>query len=141
MFALLTNLIPLVLGFIGKMMSMRSQDKADEQKLILQALSAKNNVLESARKYDTPASAGNRRAILWFLISVIFVFVVGYAVFDVPIYVEQITPSSSYLFGLFETKESVDWIKIEGIPAFDKVFGWMTMIIEFWFGAQVAKRN
>ena len=46
----------------------------------------------------------------------------------------------SYLFGLLGGGEHTEWIKIQGIPAFAELFQWMTVIIEMYFGATLARR-
>jgi hypothetical protein len=33
----------------------------------------------------------------------------------------------------------VEYITVEGMLKFDEIFQWATMIIEFYFGAQLAK--
>jgi len=32
-------------------------------------------------------------------------------------------------------------VKIEGIPAFDEMFTWMTIVVEMYFGASLARRG
>lgn len=140
MITLLTHIAPIILGFLGKFMTLKAQDSADQQKLMLTAMGAKTTAIESARKYETPAAATNRRAILWFLMAMIGTSVLGFALFNVPVYVEHIQPSMSFLLGLITLPQQTEWIKIEGIPAFRDFFTWMAVIIEMYFGAQLAKR-
>jgi hypothetical protein len=42
-------------------------------------------------------------------------------------------------FGLQLTPDKVEYVVVEGMLKFDEIFKWATMIIEFYFGAQLAK--
>ena len=141
MTALLTHGIPLILGFFAKFMALKSQDAKEIQERTLIALNAQAAEYKAVREFQTPSANAARRTILLFLVAMVSTFVLGYAVFGVPVYVEQITEAQSYLLGLITTPATTEWIKIEGIPAFKSIFSWMAMIIEFWFGAQLAKRG
>ena len=37
------------------------------------------------------------------------------------------------------TPDVVEYVTVEGMLKFDEIFKWATMIIEFYFGAQLAK--
>jgi hypothetical protein len=43
------------------------------------------------------------------------------------------------LFGLELTPDKIEYITVEGMLKLDEVFRWTTIIIEFYFGAQLAK--
>lgn len=141
MLAILQHLIPMALGWLAKFLALRAEDKKNQQEMMLGALSAKVGVYKKVREHQTPAANFARRAILFFLMGCIGAFILGYAVFEVPILVETSTELPSYFFGLFGGGTETTWTEIRGIPAFDEVFVWMTVLIEFWFGAQLAKRG
>jgi len=140
MITLLSHILPIALGFIAKLTALKAEDNKQRQELMIKALAAQNQSFDSARKYDTPASNASRRLLLWFLMFAISLSMLGYAVFDVPIYIEQVIKEPSYLFGLLGGGEHTEWIKIQGIPAFAELFQWMTVIIEMYFGATLARR-
>ena len=74
---ILTHLIPIALGFFAKLMAIKSKQSHDEQKLMLQALSAKSKQIDNARDQSNKESsmaAWNRR----FLIIVILALVAVY---------------------------------------------------------------
>ncbi len=49
MISLLTHLIPIGLGFFAKLTAIKSKQAHDEQKLMLQAMGAKNTAIDNAR--------------------------------------------------------------------------------------------
>ena len=142
MFTLITNLIPIILGAITKLVAIRSQNASDQQKMMIEAMANRANITQEIRSSDTPASAANRRALLWFLMAMVATVVVGGAIFSSPIYVEQVQKGLS-LFGIIDiVPDSLEWIKLEAgsIVAFDEVFVWMSILIEFMLGASIVRR-
>lgn len=140
MFSGLVHLIPILVGFFAKLVALKSQDARVREELLIKGLSARTAVVEKAREHQTPASNAARRVILFFLVFAISLSMLGYVLFDVPIFVEETVKSREYLFGLIGGTERTVWTKIEGIPSFEEIFTWMTILIEFWFGSQIAKR-
>jgi len=49
MIALLTNIAPIALGFVGKLFALKSQAAAENQKLMIQNLQARNDSINQAR--------------------------------------------------------------------------------------------
>jgi len=141
MIALLTNIVPIVLGFLAKTMALRAEDDARRQELAIAALAAKTNSVELARKYDSPVANASRRMILWFLMFLISITVVGYAIFRVPIMVETIKKGSSLLFGLWQNPDTTEWVAVNGIVSHKEFLEWMSLIIEMYFGSTLARRN
>lgn len=141
MLAILQHSIPITLGFVGKLLALKAEDNKQRQEMMIKALAAQNQSIDVARKYDTPAANASRRLLLWFLMLAIMFSMVGYVVTGSPIYVEQVVKDPSFLFGLIGGGEHVEWVKIEGIPSFEELFIWMQVLVEFWFGATLARRG
>jgi hypothetical protein len=59
-------------------------------------------------------------------------------VFDVPTVIPTIVEGFSFL-GIQLTPDIVEYETVEGLLKLDEIFHWTTMIIEFYFGAQLAK--
>ena len=57
MTSLFTHLIPIALGFLAKLMAIKSRQAHDEQKLMLQALSAKSVEIDKARDQSNKESS------------------------------------------------------------------------------------
>ena len=142
MINLLTHLIPIALGFFAKLAAIKSRQAHDEQKLMLQALSAKSVEIDKARDQSNKESsmaAWNRR----FLIVVILALVAIYPLAGI-LGIETIIPVTTEGFnflGLFEIGGGTTLETVSGLYKFDEIFQWATIIIEFYFGGQLAKSN
>ena len=141
MLAILQHIIPIALGFVAKLLALKAEDNKQRQEMMIKALAAQNQSIDVARKYDTPAANASRRLLLWFVLGAIMITIVGYVIFDAPIYVEEVVQEPSYFFGLLGGGERIEWRKIEGIPAFDEIFQAFSVIIELYFGATLARRS
>ncbi len=137
----LPHIASIAFGFLAKLIALKSEDAKNREQLMLNALAAQQGAYTEARSYDTPSARANRRMLIWFIMVAVMASVLGYAVLDVPIYVEQVVKEPSYLFGLLGGGERIEWVKIEGIPTFQEIFQWGTMIFEMLFGAQLARRS
>ena len=139
MIAVLTNILPIIVGFFAKLIAIRSKAQSDIMKMAILGNKAEEASRDAARSYDTPAAAFNRRTLIWFLMAMIGLVVAGGAFLDVPVFVEQEIAGASYLFGLFQEAAKTEWIEISGIVAHEDLWKWMTMIMELYFGASLAK--
>ena len=140
MIAILQHIIPIALGFIAKLMALKAEDNKQRQEMMIKALSAQNQSLDMARKYDTPVANANRRALMWFFMFMIGTAMLGYVIFGTPIYIEEVRELPRFLW-FFGGGTETTWKKIEGIPAFDEMFTWMTIVVEMYFGASLARRG
>tara|TARA_R110001599_G_scaffold8098_3_gene38831 strand:+ start:738 stop:1166 length:429 start_codon:yes stop_codon:yes gene_type:complete len=142
MISLLTHLIPIGLGFFAKLTAIKSKQAHDEQKLMLQALAAKTIQIDKARENankESSMAAWNRR----FLIVVILALVAIYPLAGI-LGIETIIPVTTEGFsflGLFEIGGGTTLETVTGLYKFDEIFQWATIIIEFYFGGQLAKSS
>ena len=141
MIALLTNIAPIILGFVAKLFALKSQAAAENQKLMIQSLQARNDSINQARDRadkESPMAAMNRRIIILVILGLVIFTQVAPVVFDVPTVVPTIIEGFSFL-GLQFTPDVIEYATVDGLLKMDEIFGWATMIIEFYFGAQLAK--
>ena len=141
MIALLTNIAPIFLGFIAKLFALRSQAAAENQKLMIQSLQVRNDSINMARDRadkESPMAALNRRVIIFVILGLVIFTQVGPVYFDVPTVIPTVIKGASFL-GFQLTPDKVEYVVVEGMLKFDEIFKWATMIIEFYFGAQLAK--
>ena len=141
MLALLTNVAPILLGFIAKLFALRSQAASENQKLMIQSLQVRNDSINMARDRadkESPMAAWNRRFIIIVILGLIIFTQVAPVWFDVPTVVPTIVKGFSIL-GVKLTPDVVEYVTVEGMLKFDEIFQWATMIVEFYFGAQLAK--
>ena len=141
MITFLTNVAPIMLGFIGKLFALKSQAAAESQKLMIQSLQVRNESINMARDsadIDSPMAAMNRRIIILVILGLVIFTQVAPVVFNVPTVVPTIIEGFSFL-GLQFTPDVIEYATVDGLLKMDEIFGWATMIIEFYFGAQLAK--
>jgi len=141
MIALLTNVAPILLGFIAKLFALKSQAAAENQKLMIQSLQVRNDSINQARDRadkESPMAAMNRRVIIFVILGLVIFTQVGPVYFDVPTVIPTVIKGASIL-GFQLTPDVIEYVTVEGMLKFDEIFKWATMIIEFYFGAQLAK--
>ena len=141
MISLLTSVAPIILGFVAKLFALKSQAAAEHQKLMIQSLQVRNDSINMARDRadkESPMAALNRRVIIFVILGLVIFTQVAPVWFDVPTVVPTIVKGASFL-GFQLTPDVVEYVTVEGMLKFDEIFRWATMIIEFYFGAQLAK--
>ena len=141
MIGLITNIAPILIGFVMKLVAIKSQASTDLQKLQLEALSARTGQIDSARKAarnESPWGALNRRVIIFVILALVIFTQVAPVFWHVPTVIPTVIEGASFL-GLQLTPDVVEYVTVEGMLKFDEIFRWATMIIEFYFGAQLAK--
>jgi hypothetical protein len=141
MMALLTNIAPIILGFVAKLFALKSQAAAENQKLMIQSLQVRNESINMARDRadkESPMAAMNRRVIIFVILGLVIFTQVGPVYFDVPTVIPTVIKGASIL-GFQLTPDVIEYATVDGLLKMDEIFGWATMIIEFYFGAQLAK--
>jgi len=138
---LFTSIAPIILGFIAKLIALKSQAASENQKLMIQSLQVRNESINQARDRadnESPMAAWNRRVIIFVILGLVIFTQVGPVYYDVPTVIPTVIKGFSF-FGLQLTPDKVEYVVVEGMLKFDEIFRWATMIIEFYFGAQLAK--
>jgi len=141
MIAFLTNIAPIILGFVAKLFALKSQAASENQKLMIQSLQVRNDSINMARDRadkESPMAAMNRRVIIFVILGLVIFTQVAPIYFDVPTVIPTIVEGFSFL-GIQLTPDVVEYASVEGLLKMDEIFKWATMIIEFYFGAQLAK--
>jgi len=143
MIAFLTNVAPIALGFVAKLFALKSQAAQENQKLMIQSLQVRNDSINMARDRadkESPMAALNRRIIIFVILALIIFTQVAPVWFDVPTVIPTIVEGTKIL-GFQLTPDIIEYVTIQAgsVLKMDEIFGWATMIIEFYFGAQLAK--
>jgi len=141
MISLLTSVAPIFLGFFAKLVALKSQAAAENQKLMIESMQARNDSINQARAAadkESPMAAWNRRFIIMVILGLIIFTQVAPVLFNVPTVIPTVIEGFSVL-GLQFTPDVVEYVTVEGMMKFDEIFKWASMIIEFYFGAQLAK--
>jgi hypothetical protein len=143
MIGFLTNIAPIALGFVAKLFALKSQAAQENQKLMIQSLQVRNDSINMARDRadkESPMAALNRRVIIFVILALIIFTQVAPVWFDVPTVIPTIVEGTKIL-GFQLTPDIIEYVTIQAgsVLKMDEIFGWATMIIEFYFGAQLAK--
>jgi hypothetical protein len=143
MMTLFTNIAPIILGFVGKLFALKQQAAAENQKLMMQQFAVRDKSISDARAAadkESPMAAMNRRVIILVILGLIIFTQVAPVLWDVPTIIPTIIEGQSIL-GFQLTPDVMDYVMVEAgaVLKMDEIFGWATMIIEFYFGAQLAK--
>ena len=124
-----------------KLFALNQQAKQDEHKMQMEALTARASQIDKAREQankESPMAAMNRRIIILTILSLIIFTQVAPVFLDVPTVIPVIDKSEGFLgFGAGET---TTFVEVAGLVKYEEIFKWASMIIEFYFGAQLAKR-
>jgi hypothetical protein len=132
-----------MLGFVGKLFALKQQAAAENQKLMMQQFAAKDKSINDARDRadkESPMAAMNRRVIILVILALIIFTQIAPVIFDVPTVIPTVIEGTSF-FGIEFVPDVVEYVTIQAgsVLKMDEIFGWATMIIEFYFGAQLAK--
>ena len=143
MISFITSIAPILLGFLGKLIALKSQAASENQKLMIESMQARNDSINQARAAadkESPMAAMNRRIIIMVILALIIFTQIAPVFFNVPTVIPTVIEGAS-LLGLQLTPDTIDYVTVQAgaVLKFDEVFQWATMIIEFYFGAQLAK--
>lgn len=142
MLGLLQHLIPIALGFFAKLTAIKSAQAHETQKMMMAQFTAKTEQIDKAREQsmqESPFAAWNRRILILVILSLVAIYPLA-GVFGVDTVVKSTSEGFSFL-GLFSIGGGETFTTIKGLYKFDEIFQWATMIVEFYFGGQLAKPN
>jgi hypothetical protein len=110
---------------------------------MMEQFAAKDKSINQARAAadkESPMAAMNRRVIILVILALIIFTQVAPVIFDVPTVIPTIIEGTSFL-GITFVPDVIEYVTIQAgsVLKMDEIFGWATMIIEFYFGAQLAK--
>jgi hypothetical protein len=141
MIGLLTNILPIALGFFAKLLAIKSQASSDLQKLQLEALVARSQVIDKAReneRTESPMSALNRRVIIFVILGMVVFTQIAPVLWNVQTVIPTVREGFS-LLGIQITPDEIEYVTVKGMLKLDEVFSWATLIVEMYFGSQIAK--
>tara|TARA_R110000823_G_scaffold287843_1_gene406092 strand:+ start:248 stop:673 length:426 start_codon:yes stop_codon:yes gene_type:complete len=141
MISLLTSIAPIALGFFGKLFAMKQHANAEQQKLMIQAMSAQNQSINMARDYavkETKFSAMNRRivilVVLGCLVAIQFAPLAG---------IDTVMPTVKEGFSILGIKlipDTVTYEVVSGMVKNSEIFAFSELLISFFFGSQLCKK-
>ena len=141
MISLLTNIAPILAGFAMKLFALNQQAKAEQHSQMLDAFAARSQNMQDARDQsnkESPMAALNRRVIIFVILALVIFTQVAPVAFNVPTVIPTVTEGFS-LLGFEITPDKVEYVTVTGMLKLTEVFEWASLIIEFYFGSQLAK--
>jgi len=96
------------------------------------------NMARDRADKESPMAAMNRRIIILTILALVIFTQVAPVFWDIPTVIPTVIEGFDVL-GFQITPDVIEYVSVEGMLKFDEIFGWATMIIEFYFGAQLAK--
>jgi hypothetical protein len=139
---ILTHLIPIALGFFAKLMAIKSAQAHETQKMMMAQLTAKSEQIDKAREQsmnESPFAAWNRRILILVILALVAVYPLA-GILGVDTVVRTESDGMSIL-GIINFGGGETFTTIKGLYKFDEIFQWATLIVEFYFGGQLAKPN
>jgi hypothetical protein len=139
---ILTHLIPIILGFVAKLLAIKSAQAHEQQKLMLESLAARSEQINLARESalkESPFAAWNRRILILVILALVAIYPLA-GILGVETVVKSTSEGFSFL-GLFSIGGGETFTTLKGLYKFDEIFQWATLIVEFYFGGQLAKPN
>ena len=141
MMALLTNILPIMGGFLMKLFALNQQAKNEQQKQMLDVFAARSQNLEQAREQankESPMAAVNRRVIIFVILGLVVFTQVAPVLWNVQTVIPTVQEGFS-LLGFQVTPDEIEYVTVKGMLKLTEVFEWATMIVEMYFGSQLAK--
>jgi len=139
--SLMVNMLPIIGGFVLKIFALNQQSKQEQQTQMLDVLAARSQNIQAARdaaSKESPMAALNRRVIIFVILGIVIFTQVAPVIWNVETVIPTVREGFS-LLGFQITADEVEYVTVKGMLKLNEVFSWATMIIEFYFGAQLAK--
>jgi hypothetical protein len=141
MISFITSIAPIALGFVAKLIALKSQAASEQQKLMIESMQARNEAINQTRAWadkESPMAAWNRRIIILTILGLIIFTQIAPVWFNIPTAIPIVHKGFSIL-GINLTQDVIEYEVVNGLIKYDEIFAWASMIIEFYFGAQLAK--
>jgi|TARA_B110000977_G_scaffold194016_1_gene269920 hypothetical protein len=140
MITFLANVGPILIGFLMKLSAIKSQQASDAHKMMLEAMAVKSDIMGKARlqsNRESPMAALNRRVLIFVILGLVAIYPIA-GLLGVDTTIPVVREGFSFL-GIFKASDTIEMVKVKGLFKFDEIFSWCTLIVEFYFGAQLAK--
>ena len=141
MISLLTSIAPIALGFFGKLFAMKQHANQEQQKLMIQAMSAQNASINQARDFavkETKFSAMNRRILILAVLSCLLV--IQFAPLAGLDTVMPTVKEGFSVLGMKLTPDTVTYEVVSGMVKNPEIYSFAELILSFFFGSALCKK-
>jgi len=140
MIEILTNVLPIGFGYVMKIFSMNQKAKQDSQKMQMEAITGRReetNQIRQQMNNESPMAALNRRIIILTILGLVVFTQIAPVFMDINTVIPVVEKSSGFLG--FGGGETTTFMPVEGLVKYEEIFSWASLIIEVYFGSQLAK--
>ena len=141
MISLLTSIAPIALGFFGKLFAMKQHANQEQQKLMIQAMSAQNQSINMARDFavkETKFSAMNRRILILSVLACLLV--IQFAPLAGLDTVMPTIKEGFSVLGLKLTPDTVTYEVVSGMVKNPEIYSFAELILSFFFGSDMCRK-
>ena len=141
MISLLTSIAPIALGFFGKLFAMKQHANQEQQKLMIQAMSAQNQSINMARDFavkETKFSAMNRRILILSVLACLLVIQFA-PLAGLDTVMPTVKEGFSFI-GLKLTPDTVTYEVVSGMVKNPEIYSFAELILSFFFGSALCKK-
>ena len=141
MISLLTSIAPIALGFFGKLFAMKQHANQEQQKLMIQAMSAQNQSINMARDFavkETKFSAMNRRILILSVLACLLV--IQFAPLAGLDTVMPTVKEGFSVLGLKLTPDTVTYEVVSGMVKNPEIYSFAELILSFFFGSALCRK-
>ena len=141
MISLLTSIAPIALGFFGKLFAMKQHANQEQQKLMIQAMSAQNQSINMARDFavkETKFSAMNRRILILSVLACLLV--IQFAPLAGLDTVMPTIKEGFSVLGLKLTPDTVTYEVVSGMVKNPEIYSFAELILSFFFGSALCRK-
>ena len=141
MISLLTSIAPIALGFFGKLFAMKQHANQEQQKLMIQAMSAQNQSINMARDFavkETKFSAMNRRILILSVLACLLV--IQFAPLAGLDTVMPTVKEGFSVLGMKLTPDTVTYEVVSGMVKNPEIYSFAELILSFFFGSALCRK-
>ena len=141
MISLLTSVAPIALGFFAKLFAMKQHANQEQQKLMIQAMSAQNQSINMARDFavkETKFSAMNRRILILSVLACLLV--IQFAPLAGLDTVMPTVKEGFSLLGFKLTPDTVTYEVVSGMVKNPEIYSFAELILSFFFGSALCRK-
>ena len=130
-----------IIGFITTLIGQIVKAKAQQQKLMLEALNTRHKVLQDVRKHGLKDIhfSWTRRIIALTCVACIVVIPFIAPFMDIPVLVSHVKEGGFSIPFIWESPDKIEWQAIHGIALAPMYLHTLAAIVSFYFGSSAAR--
>tara|TARA_R100000306_G_C4354851_1_gene132117 strand:+ start:308 stop:733 length:426 start_codon:yes stop_codon:yes gene_type:complete len=130
-----------LIGFVTTLIGQIVKSKAEQNKLMIDALNARHKVLQDVREHGLKDKhfAWTRRIIALACVGCIVVIPFIAPFLDIPVMVSHVKEGSFSIPFIWQSPDTIEWKAVEGVALAPMYLHTLAAIVSFYFGSSAAK--